>query len=207
MSNLNIAIVDDHQLFADAIKNILPLYGNQGEINTFSNGDKLMTFLESNTIDVALLDLGIKEGMNGFETLKQLKQHKPHVKVIIISMHTQQEYIDRVRVLGGNAYLPKDCGAEQLMKAINWSVDDKPFYTTINGVSSNPFNDLSKTEYKVALELLNGKSNQEIAEIFFRSVDTINSHRKNIYKKLDVANVVEFVKLGIKFGLIQDTEL
>ena len=207
MSNLNIAIVDDHQLFADAIKNVLPLYGNQGEINTFPNGDKLMTFLETNDIDVALLDIGIKEGMNGFETLKELKRRKPHVKTVIISMHTQQEYINRVEALGGNAYLPKDCGAEQLKKAINWVVDDKPFYTTLNGVDSNPFNVLSKTEYKVALQLLNGKSNQEIAEIFFRSVDTINSHRKNIYKKLDVANVVEFVKLGIKFGLIQDTEL
>ena len=201
---LKIAIVDDHKLFAEALKNVLPLYNDTKEVNTFINGEGLLTHLESAEVDLVLLDLGIKEGMNGFDTLTELQRRRPDVKVIVISMHTQNEYVNRVRRLGGSGYLPKDTSSETLREAIHAVMRSDTFYTTLKQYSDNPFNSLSKSEIKVAMHLLSGKSNAQIAEEIFRSKETIDTHRKNIYRKLEVNSVVDFVKLGVKHGMLTD---
>lgn len=205
MSEITIAIVDDHQLFADALKNVLPVYTNVRHIETLSSGPELYTYLETNTIDVLLLDLGIKDGPSGFEILKEVKFRRPQIKVIVVSMHTQQEYISKVKDLGGNGYVPKNAGASILRDAIRAVLAKDTFYTNLEESLSNPFNELSSTEKKIALALLQGLSNKQIAENLHRSLETINTHRKNIYKKLEVNNVVEFVKLGVKYGMITDS--
>ena len=205
MSELKIAIVDDHQLFADAIKNVLPIYGNIKSLITFNTGRALFTHLELNEIDLVLLDLGIKDGDNGFDILADLKQRKPHIKIIVVSMHTQQEYVSKVKKLGGNGYVPKDAGVKILKEAINKIYTGDIFYNASEAALANPFDALSPAENKVAIEILRGKNNREIAEEFFRSQDVIKTHRKSIYRKLDVNNVVEFTKLGVKYGIITDT--
>ncbi|PCJ65340.1 MAG: hypothetical protein COA58_10805 [Bacteroidetes bacterium] len=204
MDELNIAIVDDHQLFADALKNVLPIYGNIESIITFTTGKQLYTHLESNSIDLILLDLGIKEGDNGFEILKEVKYRRPKIKVIVVSMHTQQEYISEIEKLGGNGYVPKDAGAKILNNAINSIFMKDVFYNASDAAFENPFNTLSSTENKIAKAILLGNSNKQIAEDLFRSKETIDTHRKNIYRKLDVNGIVDFIKLGVKYGMVSD---
>ena len=204
MNQLNIAIVDDHEMFAEAISNTLPIYGDFGTIVIFNSGEGLLTFLETNKADIVLLDLGMQTGLNGFETLTELKKRKPSIKVIVISMHTQSEYIKRVKELGGNGYLTKDSGVKKIKAAIDFILRNDEFYLLDTLKTPNPFDQLSETELRIVKLLLTGKSNTEIADKIFRSAETINSHRKNIYKKLGVSSVVEFVKLGMKFGITSD---
>ncbi|MFT4598796.1 MAG: DNA-binding NarL/FixJ family response regulator [Bacteroidia bacterium] len=204
MDKLNIAIVDDHQLFADALKTVLPIYCDIDHISTFINGDLLLTHLESHDVDLVLLDLGIQEGMNGFETLKELTYRKPNIKAIVVSMHTQQEYIDKVRDLGGNGYLSKDAGALKLKIAINYVMANDKFYTTLQPDVPNPFNNLSPTESKIAKLIIKGKSNKAIAKELSRSKETIDTHRKSVYRKLDVNSIVDFIKLSVKYGMVTD---
>lgn len=205
MSKLKVAIVDDHTLFSDALKNVLPINGKIESIHTFINGELFLTHLETNEVDVVLLDLGIKEGLNGFETLRELKVRRPNVKCLILTMHTQKEYIEKIQELGANGYMSKESSASELNKAIDYIIRNPHFYCTIDIKETNPFNLLSPAETRVSTEILKGKTNREIAEIFFRTKDNIDTHRKNIYRKLEVNNVVEFVKLGVKHGMITDS--
>lgn len=204
MPGIRLAIVDDHQLFAEALKNILPIYTHIQSIETFPSGHSFFTFLESNTIDLVLLDLGIKDGQNGFQILEELKYRRPQIKVIVVSMHTQAEYMARVQQLGGNGYVPKDAGASVLKEAIQSVMTTDTFFSIDSSELANPFNSLSATENKIALALLQGLSNKQIAENFHRSKETIDTHRKNIYRKLEVSSVIDFVKLGVKYGMVID---
>jgi DNA-binding NarL/FixJ family response regulator len=204
MDKLDIAIVDDHQLFADAIKNVLPIYGTIKSIVTFNTGKQLYTHLETNSLDLILLDLGIRDGDNGFEILKEVKYRRPQIKIIVVSMHTQQEYVSRVQELGGNGYVPKDAGAKILKDVITSVFTTDTFCNASNAAYCNPFNNLSPTENRIATLIIKGKSNKEIAEELNRSKETIDTHRKRIYRKLDVHSIVQFIKLSVKYGMVTD---
>ncbi len=137
MDKLDIAIVDDHQLFADAIKN-----NNIKSIITFNTGKQLYTHLETNSLDLILLDLDIRDGDNGFEILKEVKYRRPQIKIIVVSMHTQQEYVSRVQELGGNGYVPKDAGAKILKDVITSVFTTDTFCNASSAACYNPFNNL-----------------------------------------------------------------
>lgn len=199
-----IGIVDDHSLFAEALKNVLPIYCPVKEIECFAKGEELMTFLETHELDVVLLDLGIRDGMNGFVALEQLKTFRPQLKSIVVTMHEKKDYMVKAQSLGANAFLSKDCGAKILGETIQKVMSESQFIAEVEGEGNNPFNMLSKTELIVCKQLLMGKSNSQIAADTFKATTTIDSHRKNIYRKLEVNSIVEFIKLAVKHGMLND---
>ncbi len=120
-------------------------------------------------------------------------------------MHTQQEYVSRVQELGGNGYVPKDAGAKILKDVITSVFTTDTFCNASNAAYCNPFNNLSPTENRIATLIIKGKSNKEIADELNRSKETIDTHRKSIYRKLDVHSIVQFIKLSVKYGMVTDT--
>ena len=203
---MHVVIVDDHKLFADALKNVLPAYRHFDSIKVVRTSSKLLTLLEYEPIDVVLLDITLKDGMNGFETLQELKRRKPEVKVIIISMHTQKEYVNRARELRADAYVFKDLGADELENAFSHIYRKGGFYCNEIEREENPFDVLTKTERKVVAQIASGLTSQEVADKLFKSRHTIDTHRKNIYRKLDVNHVSELTKMASKWLIMDDLD-
>jgi len=119
-------------------------------------------------------------------------------------MHTQQEYVSKVQELGGNGYVPKDAGAKILKDVITSVFTADTFCNASSAAYCNPFNNLSPTENRIAKLIIKGKSNKEIADELSRSKETVDTHRKNIYRKLDVNSIVDFIKLSVKYGMVTD---
>ncbi|PCJ66856.1 MAG: hypothetical protein COA58_05235 [Bacteroidetes bacterium] len=207
MNDLSIAIVDDHILFADALKEVLPVNSTIATAITFSRGEDLLTHFESDSVDLVLLDVGIKNGKSGFEILKEIKYRRPHIKVIMLSMHTQRKYVNTAKELGANGYLIKESSAQDLKKAIDKVARGCDFYTDHEFNEPNKLDILSKSEYEIAELLIQGKSSKEIAEETFRSKETIDTHRKNIYRKLEINGIVDLLRLGVKHGMILDNSM
>lgn len=120
-------------------------------------------------------------------------------------MHTQQEYVSKVQELGGNGYIRKGTGAKILKDAITSVVTTDTFYNASIAANCNPLNDLSPTENKIAKLIIKGKSNTEIAEELYRSKETVDIYRKNIYRKLKITSIVQFIKRNVKCGTATDT--
>lgn len=204
-NTIQIAIVDDHALFSNALKNVLPIYGNLNVVGTAKNASNLWALFELNQIDLVLLDLGLGEEENGFDILEQLKARNIKTKVLVISMHTQKSYIEKAKNLGANGFMAKESETEELIEAIEAVTKSDIFYCNIQSAFVNsPFEVLTKTELEIVRLLIMGKNNQTIADETYRAKHTVDAHRKNIYKKMEINGIVDLVKLGVKYGLVSE---
>jgi two-component system invasion response regulator UvrY len=202
---MKLAIVEDHQMFSDAIKNVLPDFIEIDSIDTFTTSVDFFTHLEYQEVDALLLDIRLKGEQSGYDVLLELKKRRPHIQVIMVSQHTQKEYVAKARELGANGYVYKDHGADELARALSHiKRDSGTFYCNEILEFDNPFDQLTKTEQKVARKLASGQKSQSIADELFRSVDTIKTHKKNIYRKLNVNGVSGLTNLASKWLVLDN---
>lgn len=196
-------IVDDHQLFAQGVKATLAKDPIIEVVAILSNGKELLSWLEYETCDVIVLDLDMPE-MNGLDCLRALKERGKRIPTLIVSMKLHGVYFKKVKELGGKGYLAKNEEIDVLIRAIHSLNDGGEFFKNINHVQRGI--KLTKTEMVVVSEICKGLSNKEIAAKHFRAVDTIATHRKNIYAKLSVTNTAELIGFAIKNGLVTDLD-
>jgi DNA-binding NarL/FixJ family response regulator len=160
--------------------------------------------------DIVLLDLTMKE-MSGFEVLEKIKKQKTKIKIIAISMHEDGNYISKCARLGAHGYLLKNTAEEELLKAIYKVQAGHKYYSekisslmiqymSIEG--SNP-KKLSKKENEILQLIAKGLTSKEIAPMLFISVRTVETHRNNILKKLEVKNTAELINKATKLQLLQ----
>ncbi|MFY0652169.1 MAG: response regulator transcription factor [Cyclobacteriaceae bacterium] len=210
MDKIEIAIVDDHQLFRDGLASMLARHDDFEVSINVGRGKELMEELSSgSTPDVLLLDLTMPD-MTGFEVLKEIKKKYPDIKTIVLSMHDDGNYIVRCVREGAFGYLLKNMDEDELIKAIYTVCNNKKYFNeeisnrmiNIMSIEGTATKKLSSKETEILSLISEGHTTKEIADQLFISTRTVETHRVNMMKKLAVKNSAELIKKAVKLKLI-----
>lgn len=213
---IKILIADDHPLIAKGIKTSLESNSEIEVVTIVHNGKEALEYIEKHSVDILLLDIDMPV-MNGIDCASILLQKNPDFKVVMLSMHQDSYTIKKVMDLGVKSYLLKTIPSDELVFAIqkihngeayfNADVtqallDSKPSsYQTQNPVISPLVNDLTTREKEIIQCICEGLSNPDIGKKLFISPKTVDTHRTNIMRKLQVRNVVSLVRFAIRNNL------
>ena len=209
MSEIEIVIVDDHKLFRDGITSLLEPHADIKVIGEASSSEELELLLEEKNPEIVLIDISMP-GSNGLETIRIAKTKYPDIKFIVITMHAEGQYVVKAVRNGAYGYLLKNADEEELMEAIrSVSVGKKYFNSEISqlmvtniAIEGDPHKKLSEREMEVLELVSKGKTTKEIASELFVSTRTIETHRVNMMKKLNVQNTAELIKKAAHLKLI-----
>jgi len=199
---INLIIADDHDLFRFGLSELLKKHSDINVVKTVSDGQELIKSLENiKEIDVILLDISMPN-MDGFEVLKKMNSTDSRTKPIIISMHNEGNYIAKCAKEGAYGYLIKNADEEELLLSIRTVAKGKKYFgpeiseKMVNFMSENRVsaNQLSNKENEVLQLISKGMTTKEIAAKLFVSSRTIETHRANILKKLEVKNTAALIK-------------
>lgn len=211
-NTINILLVDDHELFAEGMVGLLNLKPEFKVIKTAKNGYKALNELESQDIDLVLLDIEMPS-MNGIETATILLEKYPHIKVIILTMHNEKPYIQKMYQLGVHGYILKTCQLDELYFCIKQVTSGEMYYsseitfTLINTEHNKKAyktiqEELSDREKEILTWIYKGYNNQSIANNLYLSKHTISTHRKNIFRKLGVSNVAGMIQKATAMNIL-----
>jgi len=214
--SVKIIVADDHHLVRSGIIKILNEYATFEVISEAENGQQAIEKCEILRPDVLLLDLDMPV-LNGLETVPLIKKKMPELKVGILTMHKEKFLVEKLIKLGIEGYLYKSSEPEELIYGVKKIAEGKRFYTsevTENLVTSHPvfkqtsknqlmlLAQLSEREKEITRLIAEGFSNTEIGEKLFISSRTVDTHRANIMKKVEVKNLAGLIRFGIASGLI-----
>jgi DNA-binding NarL/FixJ family response regulator len=208
---MHIILVDDHQLFGQSLYSLLIQMKEVEQINVFQRGAEVLSFLESNKVDVVISDLQMPE-MNGIELTTKIHEQFPDVRVLILTIDDEPYKIRQAISAGASGYLLKDTDKAELEEAIRKLHAGLPYYSEKvlkiittgekdKTLITKELAQLSAREIDVLKLIAQEFSTNEIAEQLFVSVNTIESHRKSLMKKLDVKNVVGLIKFAMRHKL------
>jgi DNA-binding NarL/FixJ family response regulator len=214
---IKIYLVEDHHIVRYGIKSLLDINPEFQIVGESDNGEDLLMQLKKLSIDLVISDISMT-GMDGIELTKQIKKVSGgNIKVLILSMHADELYINQCFEAGANGYMLKDFKNNELNEAIKKIIKGEKYisrsasqiladnyiskeYSSTNKSGSKI--DITRREKEI-MELISlGFSNKEIADKIFVSISTVDAHRYNILKKMEVKNTAEMITKAIKLKLI-----
>lgn len=207
---IKIVITDDHELFRVGLSELLKKQDDIDVVAELSNGKEFLDFIENNPlIDIVLLDITMPE-MDGFEVLDVLTKNKSTVKPIIVSMFDDGNYIAKCAKNGAYSYLLKNTDEFELLKAIRIVAKGKKYFNQaisekmINFMSTQhtSIKKLSNKESEILTLISKGLTTKDIASKLFISTRTVETHRANILKKLEVKNTASLIKKATEKNLL-----
>lgn len=216
MPPIRIILTEDHQILRDGVKALIASENIEitGEA---SSGAELWKLLERNQPDIILMDISLPDA-SGIELTRLISVKYPQIKVLILSMHTDESFINQAIKSGAKGYLHKNTTREEMLVAIDTVFSGNDFYSDniskiilksyIEKAKSiveevlNPYEVLSKREIEILKMFAEGFINKEIADRLFISIRTVESHKNHIMQKLNLKTQVELVKYAIKHNLI-----
>ncbi|HRG00987.1 MAG TPA: response regulator transcription factor [Bacteroidia bacterium] len=203
-------IVDDHQMLIDGLKALL-----NGESHISVIGQNTLPKIAAKEIinlnpDIVLTDINMPE-MDGIELTKEIKKHNPNIKVIALSMFGERETISEMLRAGVSAYILKNTGKQELLNAIDKVSNGGTFFSDeVSDVMSKPSTGsftkeimLSLREIEVVELIAKEYTNAQIAEALFISERTVETHRKNIFRKTDTKGVIGLLKYCVEKKIIK----
>jgi DNA-binding NarL/FixJ family response regulator len=204
---LKICIADDHVLFNDGIKLLLAPYPSLQVVHQVFTGVEVEAAIKEFAPDLLLLDINLP-GFDGLEISQRLKKEYPALKIILLSMYSDQKFIKKAQQLGIEGYLLKSTTQAELFKAIETVSAGGSVYFSAKAEPCAHTKDSFMEKYKLTqreLEILRlikeGRTSAEIADAIYLSVYTVETHRRNINLKLGIKNPVELVNKAIEMGL------
>ncbi len=210
MNEIKLIIADDHELFRKGLAELLRKHDDIKIVKSVGDGLEFMELVNSQfEADIVLLDITMPN-RDGFQVLKELKASASDIKPIVISMHNDGNYIAKCAKMGAYGYLLKNTDEAELILAIRSVNNGKKYFSAeisekmINFMSaqSTSENVLSNKETEVLGLISKGLTTKEIAAKLFVSSRTIETHRANVLKKLEVKNTAELIKKATKMNLI-----
>jgi len=212
MSKIKVLLVDDHQIIIDGLKSLLSNSGEIAIVSEANNGREALRILDLIEIDVVLMDIDMPV-LNGIETLKEIRRNGSAVKVIILSMHNEAGMIKSLVNIGANGYLLKSSSQDEVISAILKVAGGQQYFSTEvtlsllnksqNGIQSNQQLELlTDRETEIIQLIAEGFSNKEIGDKLFISHRTVDTHRTNLMKKLNVSNIAGLISYAIKNGIV-----
>jgi DNA-binding NarL/FixJ family response regulator len=209
---INLLIVDDHRMITDGLAQLLKEEKVIGEIHTAKNGQIAVDLALSLDIQVIIMDINMPE-MNGAEATRIIKQEKPGIRIIVVSMLSDPAVVNRLLKLGADAFINKDAGKAELVRAIEKVIVGQKYVSPEISMSlikhlseardgANNDRHLTKRELEIIGYIVNGLTNVEIAEKLFLSSVTVDTHRKNILAKLSLKNTASLVRYAMENKLV-----
>lgn len=211
--SVKVMLVDDHVLMREGIKRLLELDGSIEVIAEASDGNECLEKLKYSKPQVLLLDINMPK-MNGIEVLEEIRRQKNDVKVLILTVHNEVEYLLKAVDIGVNGYLLKESESSELKRAIDIVVKGENYIQpglipVLNSrlVSRKEDKDkielLTQRELEVLVQVANGMINKEIATSLNISERTVKNHISNIFRKIDVSDRTQAAVFAIKNDIIK----
>ena len=210
---LRLLLVDDHTIVREGLKRILEGTPENWQITEESSGFQALDRLRRATFDLAIVDLSMP-GMNGLELIRRARVEFPHLPVLVLSMHAEEEYALRAFKAGANGYVTKDSAAQELLQAARKVVHGGAYVSAslaervvqqLNGsIEVARHAKLSNRELDVMRRLLAGQRASDIADELNLSVKTISTHKMRIMEKLQLDSTAALIRYGIEHGLMPE---
>lgn len=213
MNRVKVLLADDHQIIVDGLKSLLNNSEDIKVAGEANNGREALKIIENIEVDIVLMDIDMPV-MNGIETLKEIRRRGLDVKVIILSMHNEAGMIKNLIALGADGYLLKSSPQEELLTALLKVAGGQQYFSTDvtlsllnkprvnNPETSQPTEQLTERETEILKFIAEGFSNKEIGTKLFISHRTVDTHRTNLMKKLNVSNIAGLISYAIKNGIV-----
>src|SRR5215813_9438102 len=206
-----VAVIDDHPVVREGLKRIIAEAPEFSVTAEAGDGEEALNVLKNAPCDVVLLDITLPK-KNGLEVLKRIKSEQPRLPVLVLSMHSEDEYAVRMLRAGAAGYLTKETAPAKLVQAIrkvvrggkyvSQTLAEKLVYDLDSDTSKAPHEALSDREYQVLCMIASGKTVTDIADELALSVKTISTYRVRILEKLNMKNNAELTRYAIKESLV-----
>lgn len=206
MDTHSVHICEDHKIVVEGVQSILNESGKYSLDGFSSTGEECRKALEKHQPEILILDIQLPD-VNGLDLMKELLRKYDTLSILILTMHNDPYIVEQVKEHGGKGYLLKDFGKKELLDALDF-VRRGEFYKgpKVKSLSApQPYTKsvrLTSREKEIISLTANGKSTSEIADSLFISEHTVNTHRRNIYKKLDLKDSKQLVKFAYDVGLV-----
>jgi DNA-binding NarL/FixJ family response regulator len=213
MSSIRVVLADDHTLFRAGIRSLLNELESIQVVGEASNGHAALQLIEAHHPDIALLDIGMPE-LSGLEVAARLAAAATPVRVIILSMHANEEYVLRALQAGAAGYMLKDADSSELSLAIKAAMRGEIYlspaisrqivagYVQRTGAGDDPLGRLSARQRETLRLIAEGRSTQEIAAQLQLSVKTVEKHRAQLMERLEIYDIAGLVRYAIRVRLI-----
>lgn len=217
MNNIRVLVVDDHDIVRYGICSVLKSSADVDVVGEASNGVEAVSKFEELNPDVMLLDISMPE-MNGIETTRTIIKKYPDARILILTMHLNEEYLNQVLSAGASGYILKNTEIGEMLNAIRSVAKGKQIFSDpISSIMTEKYvrsaqygadhkdsgmPNLTKRETEILQKIADGKTSQEIAEVLFISPRTVDTHRANLIQKLGVKNSAGLVRYAIENQLV-----
>lgn len=204
---IKLILADDHKLFREGVRSILESSEDFEIIDEVANGRTLISSLREKETDLIILDISMP-GLSGIEATRLIKKEYPCLKILILSMHSEESFIRSAIEAGASGYLPKEIDHNELIEAIHIIHEGGNYYSKdisnklINSYLNKEKQNLTPREKEIVALVCDGLTNKEIADRLSISVRTVDCHKNNILQKLGLRSSVDLVKYAIKNQLI-----
>ncbi len=211
MKELNILLVDDHQIIIDGLRELVNNEKGMQVVGAANNGSEAIEMLKVLDADVVLMDIDMPV-MNGLDATREIKSRGGKTKVIILSMHCESGMVKELIGIGADGYLLKNASKEELIGAIRNVAGGRQYFATDVTLSllskDKPQTqqgltvELTRREREILTLIVDGYSNKEIGKKLFISHRTVDTHRTNLMKKLGINNIAGLISFAIKNGIV-----
>ena len=212
-----IMIVDDHRLFREGLKVIIERSHNYEVVAEAGNGREAVRMAKKLKPNVALVDISLPD-QSGIELTRDLIRFSPKTRIMIVSMHSRIDYIVGAFRAGATGYVIKESASDKLLQGISSILKGDYFMDTSvsqkvvkklvglqkeeTRISDNRYDTLTPREQEIMVLVAEGLSTNEISERLFISPKTVENHRSNILRKLDLHSTIELARYAAKLGII-----
>lgn len=202
---IRIALVDDHSLVREGIRALLAVMEPLEVVGEAESGAQALEMVGRTLPDLLLVDIGLKD-MNGLELTRALRQQYPSIKILILSMYDNQEYVSESVRSGASGYVLKNAPSREIIAAIEAIASGGTFYSAEIAqklaAEKHPHNELTPRENQVLARMVQGLNNKEMARELDISVRTIETHRLSIRRKLNIDKPAALLNYAMEHGLI-----
>jgi DNA-binding NarL/FixJ family response regulator len=222
MKKTRIIIADDHSVVRSGLRLLLQSSPDFTVVAEAEDGEEAVALVDRHKPDVVVMDISMPK-LNGIEATGIMKQSNPELKIIILTVHEDEEYVYQMLRAGANGYVLKSAGKKEIFAAIESALSGERFFSPgiskliIEGfikrdkeqlqaqeqLQMHSKQQLTKREIEVLQYIAQGFTNRKIAEALFLSIRTINTHRTNLMQKLDIHDTARLVRYAIETGLVK----
>ncbi|MGL4250897.1 MAG: UvrY/SirA/GacA family response regulator transcription factor [Aeromonas sp.] len=208
---INVFLVDDHELVRTGIRRILEDVRGIKVVGEAQSGESAVTFCRQHHPDVILMDMNMP-GIGGLEATRKILRIRPDVRIIVLTIHSENPFPTKVMQAGAAGYLTKGAGPDEMIQAIRLvhsgqryispEIAQQMALSQFASADENPFKSLSERELQIMMMITKGQKVTEISEQLNLSPKTVNSYRYRLFSKLGINGDVELTHLAIRYGML-----
>lgn len=206
---IRLMLADDHELIRDALTHLLNQESDIEVVAETGNSQEVLEYCNRSQPDIVVMDINLESADAGIDATKRLRSHHPQVKVIALSCYTDKIKVQKMLDAGAVGYVAKAAPSQALLNAIRAAYNNRSYFSQeisnalIESACSRSDSTLGRREVEVLTLFANGKHASEIGNTLHISVSTVEAHRRNIMRKLDMHSIVDLTKYALREGLAE----